>query len=796
MKNGIIFNDATAGLVSIADQGKKYITTKDSSSKSGHSLIANIEMTHSGIVTRNLGFYLPKNMKDGANSFMKDFNKPVILGHDDEADPVGRVIHAKYIDSSSELRMNDKYLASLYEFHDKKKRKKEDFTDFVKYIVSEFWGKDGYRGLGHIRGTVKISDEEAIAKILDERYLTVSTSMSSNAARCSECGQDWVSEGPCDHERGQVYDSGIPTLLVPDSMRYNHLGIVTEPADVYAAGFSNIKLIKNGKEASVSDSHITEEFESKFEDKYTYAANLFGYKDSKLVSLSSDDKIDLIEVKNDIQNLEDSLTQMENKDMKKLQLTLDGVQAVINLYTSGEDENGEYSSSEVSVRKYVSELDEAMLSEMAKKAMNALDSKEFETEEEFNDAVFSALLEEATASESSENTEETTEDSANGSEEVPSTSIKVINDKFKLVDGETTYADSAITDKIEEIKAIEDHGLNAKEVRELANAIVRAPLNDALYYNHNSEDFEKKDLTEIISDFKTFTSDRIKLSDSSETEILSKINEFLGEDNKITEESFSEISDKECAGSGKYFPILTREMADAAKSVLAITVMSDSLRGRILGNIEKLALKLPEASESTENDSANFDKENAECHNQVELSDNEVISKVAELIKVADEREIDLGLNSDSSEKDQEIEILEQQLDSANDEIDELQAELKLLKDDVKKDLVEEVLQEKIKKGLIEEDSLETEREEHLTRSEDSLSDMLSDLVKVEDKKVKTTDLETIDNPTINDNVDTSNEVQDKESNKIEKRINRSHALLRANKGQKFADTYMNKFNK
>ena len=183
MNDFIMIHDCLTGHASIRDSG--FIKTKDSTSKSGHSLIAQIEMTHSGIVTGNRGFYLPTKMRIGASTITKDYNKPVLPGHDLDQEPLGRVIDAKYIDTSSGLKIKDQQLANFIEFNDGKKKRltdNEDAAELARYVIGNYHNKDSYRGLGHILGTLKISDPQAIEKILDERYLTVSTGMRSPQA--------------------------------------------------------------------------------------------------------------------------------------------------------------------------------------------------------------------------------------------------------------------------------------------------------------------------------------------------------------------------------------------------------------------------------------------------------------------------------------------------------------------------------------------------------------------------------------------------------------------------------------
>jgi hypothetical protein len=92
----------------------------------------------------------------------------------------------------------------------------------------------------------------------------------------------------------------------------------------------------------------------------------------------------------------------------------------------------------------------------------------------------------------------------------------------------------------------------------------------------------------------------------------------------------------------------------------------------------------------------------------------------------------------------------------------------------LKKNLVEKVIEKKIEKGLITLASRDQETESHLTRSIDSLNDTLADLEKVvPEKAIK--DLETVDNPVINDNVETRKMVTEStEKAKNDKNLNKT----------------------
>lgn len=174
-------------------------------------LIVKIAATHSGLITRNNGFYLPDRMKKGAASFTSHYGKPIQVHHDENADPVGRVLKADYVDISASVK--DGFLEKIinstnHRFGDKFVK---DFIDgnlpyiqSVNFIVDSLNRKDSvlddpdYKGMGYILLTASISDPEAKQKVLDGRYLTGSVGVTTNHAVCSVCKQDWTGdEGKC-----------------------------------------------------------------------------------------------------------------------------------------------------------------------------------------------------------------------------------------------------------------------------------------------------------------------------------------------------------------------------------------------------------------------------------------------------------------------------------------------------------------------------------------------------------------------------------------------------------------------
>jgi hypothetical protein len=208
-------------------------------------LMVRIAATHSGLITRNNGFYLPDKMKKGASSFTDNYPKPVLLHHNDHSDNIGRIIAATYRDTSGSV-------VDLYKdmvVKDRRGNEKgkiteqliKDFTsgkmpmgmqvDVVTSILKDSILEDkSYDGLGYIELVANITDPEAIQKLLDGRYLTGSVGATTNAAICSICRTDWTDTGQCEHRPGGIYD-GAKCFVIAGDLTYDEYSFVNVPAD-------------------------------------------------------------------------------------------------------------------------------------------------------------------------------------------------------------------------------------------------------------------------------------------------------------------------------------------------------------------------------------------------------------------------------------------------------------------------------------------------------------------------------------------------------------------------------------
>jgi hypothetical protein len=780
--------DAIGGHVHVSKGKGKYFKTKDSASPSGHSLLAQIDMTHSGIVTRNYGFYLPARMKAGASSFMKDYNKPVLIGHDEVADtkPVGRVINAEYVDTSDFYKSNDSYLRKLFQFKDG--AEKDTMLDFVQHVIKEYDSKDSYKGLGHLRGTVKLTDAEAIEGILNETYLTVSTSMISDSATCSVCGTDWVRDGLCDHSRGQTYDDDV-CVVVPGSMMYDHLGIVNAPADPHAHNFTIVS--DDPQEKTIFSIDSTDKDLYKIHNDYEIAAQLFACNDKNIVSLSSETDINLIEIKDNIQKMENAMKEKTIEERVK-----DALDIKVEVYRYSNENLG---SKEITVREYMQDLNvegvQAMVAQIAtmlktgdkaseddiKKVVDEYCTKNFElaitkTEDDLaaiEDSTNKGFFGEVLYGEEILVNEDTSHKGDEGKvmtkKKRKKKTSKKVSDKFKLESGEDITFDS-IKAEADELLKVKDSGLDHEEVSELSEYIALYKSEDAIIL----ATFNWKDKTheDMAKEYKAWKDSLIVLDDKSGDEIYTEMKEVLGED-AMSEETYGNLKASDYCGMKGYFPVVDQAHLGAALAVLRKCKAADSVKGRILSAIYRKANRLQ--LDLTDN----FDSKSESCNNNASISNDDAVKAFED----AKEKLIELGIEIPElmeglkTDQDSEIDILEAQLEAANEELDSVVEENNLLKVQLSSELAIRTVDMKMLSGNFEIKDRVQEIEDHKERSLDSLKDGLKDLETqfkindfVKDGGMKQAPSEDIEDPTLSQKDSKSGQAVGSETNTEEQK--------------------------
>lgn len=244
--NFIRFTDTVKVKVLSSKEERKQIKDYLSLPGQKQSLRVRIAATHAGLITRNNGFYLPHKMRAGVSSWTDQYAKPILVHHNSEGEPIGRVVAAQYVDLSGGLE--DSWKTKVGKIKDAEvpisqillaafttgalsDRECIDVADRYFINDSTILDNPNYQGLGYAELIVDITDPEAIQKVLDGRYLTGSVGASTNSAVCSVCKQDWAMEdSTCDHKPGQVYDDKKCVLIAGD-LFYDEYSFVNKPAD-------------------------------------------------------------------------------------------------------------------------------------------------------------------------------------------------------------------------------------------------------------------------------------------------------------------------------------------------------------------------------------------------------------------------------------------------------------------------------------------------------------------------------------------------------------------------------------
>jgi hypothetical protein len=202
--------------------------------KSGKGLKVTFVASHAGMRNGNYVMYSPSGIRDSSYTWVWPQRQPIQIHHDDHADPIGRVIGARYAPyTSSNISEGQSDSLSVFDNLTKDKvtegaRALED----AKVLEDQEW-----KGVGEMILDGVVTDSDAIEKILDGRYQGVSVTQKPQQAFCSICDQDWV-ESPCEHERGQKdEETGRNMYLVVGDTKYVEISYVNRPADAHAMGF-------------------------------------------------------------------------------------------------------------------------------------------------------------------------------------------------------------------------------------------------------------------------------------------------------------------------------------------------------------------------------------------------------------------------------------------------------------------------------------------------------------------------------------------------------------------------------
>ena len=191
-------------------------------------LVITYDLSHSGRKINNR-IYSTKGQQKGIDSLTNPYPKPILKHHDQNGEPIGRFIGGEWQNLNDEaasfLNSNKSMLDVHNAFTEDNPKKIYETLKDLNLLDNKKWP-----GLGRMRVQANITDEEAIEKFLDGRYLTFSAGSTTDRHVCSICDQDWVSEGMCEHRHGKMYDGEMCVFITGDFIVLEG-SVVNTPAD-------------------------------------------------------------------------------------------------------------------------------------------------------------------------------------------------------------------------------------------------------------------------------------------------------------------------------------------------------------------------------------------------------------------------------------------------------------------------------------------------------------------------------------------------------------------------------------
>jgi hypothetical protein len=198
------------------------------SNAGGKGLLITYDLSHSGRRINNR-IYSTAGQQRGIDSLTSPYPKPILKNHNQGGEPIGRFVDGEwqnlYDEASSYLQSSQKMLDIQSAFTDDDPGKIYSTLKSFNLLEDKRWP-----GLGRMRVQANITDEDAIKKFMDGRYLTFSAGSTTDRHVCSICESDWALDGICEHRHGKKYD-GETCVFVTGDFIVMEGSVVNTPAD-------------------------------------------------------------------------------------------------------------------------------------------------------------------------------------------------------------------------------------------------------------------------------------------------------------------------------------------------------------------------------------------------------------------------------------------------------------------------------------------------------------------------------------------------------------------------------------
>jgi hypothetical protein len=209
----------------------------DSESKPG-GLITTTKVTHGFKINRNRRMYAPKELKRAATDAFDLYPPPVkenhTVGMGDDGAVIGRAVKLAYVAKKD----NSPMIAEANRLSPRDKAFHKLTQDAYK---GNFFKNPNNGGAGYLEGVSRITDKDAIVKILDGRLMTVSVEMMTRQWLNPALGEAWDYDMMQKYHPGQIDDEGRLHFLLATDLEMEGWAYVCHPADKEATTISTIQ---------------------------------------------------------------------------------------------------------------------------------------------------------------------------------------------------------------------------------------------------------------------------------------------------------------------------------------------------------------------------------------------------------------------------------------------------------------------------------------------------------------------------------------------------------------------------
>lgn len=212
----------------------QFAMLKDSFGNESHKgLLVTFDLSHSGRQINNR-IYPPWGQRDGADSWTIPFGRPIIVDHTNSArNTIGRFVSVEWV--SLEKEAID-HLGDMRAYINVKRALDSGEPEQIYKVYNKYglFKDKRWPGVGKLVAKALITDEDAIERFLDGRYLTFSAGSRTNAYTCLACGSHWHDGDICDHRPGMTDEDGNIGIFMTGLFLGDEGSVVNSPADDFS----------------------------------------------------------------------------------------------------------------------------------------------------------------------------------------------------------------------------------------------------------------------------------------------------------------------------------------------------------------------------------------------------------------------------------------------------------------------------------------------------------------------------------------------------------------------------------